>query len=77
MFGRGAAPGSYISTHAPHAGSDLNQIINRLGKVLFQPTLPMRGATGLDIKSEESYNISTHAPHAGSDPKNQAKEAPK
>ena len=23
VFGRGAAPGSYISTHAPHAGSDL------------------------------------------------------
>ena len=22
VFGRGAAPGSYISTHAPHAGSD-------------------------------------------------------
>ena len=33
----------------------------------FQPTLPMRGATSLDLQHCMHRNISTHAPHAGSD----------
>ena len=36
-----------ISTHAPHAGSDVPFRCSYHWYLLFQPTLPMRGATGL------------------------------
>lgn len=45
VFGRGAAPGSYISTHAPHAGSDVLAPLQKVFGDRFQHTLPMRGAT--------------------------------
>ena len=67
VFGRGAAPGSYISTHAPHAGSDWSQRAGRCTRSKFQPTLPMRGATGDAPLGGAHRPISTHAPHAGSD----------
>ena len=35
-----------ISTHAPHAGSDIVPVIEVPQDLKFQPTLPMRGATG-------------------------------
>ena len=35
----------HISTHAPHAGSDDASSLCSLSWTLFQPTLPMRGAT--------------------------------
>ena len=35
--------------------------------LLFQPTLPVRGATVAIIDIGEHYNISIHAPRAGSD----------
>ncbi len=34
-----------ISTHAPHAGSDADNVYNAISAGQFQPTLPMRGAT--------------------------------
>ena len=57
VFGRGAAPGSYISTHASLSSP----------KSVFQLTLPMRGATSHDSRSNYRTDISTHAPHAESD----------
>ena len=36
-------------------------------EIIFQPTLPVRGATGDNVAAPYSYNISTHAPRAGSD----------
>ncbi len=37
--------GVVISIHAPHAGSDVATVCWRSGKMIFQSTLPMRGAT--------------------------------
>ena len=56
-----------ISIHAPHAGSDHLLFHCLLLFLLFQSTLPMRGA----ILPQGAYSIhgliSIHAPHAGSD----------
>ena len=79
----------WISTHAPHAGSDTTSIRPMAacpnfnsrspcrerplvaGKemllLLFQSTLPLRGATAAAILKIHRLPISTHAPHAGSD----------
>ena len=56
-----------ISTHAPRAGSDATDgnAPKQLG--IFQPTLPVRGATDRDKCIETCRCISTHAPRAGSD----------
>ena len=35
--------------------------------MIFQPTLPMRGATDIGRGRSLGEQISTHAPHAGSD----------
>ena len=59
-----------ISTHAPRAGSDLEPEQNTYTGNRFQPTLPVRGATGECIKLDYGYRISTHAPRAGSDSAN-------
>ena len=56
-----------ISTHAPHAGSDLTPAFQRRHQCRFQPTLPMRGATVDCTVFQHADCISTHAPHAGSD----------
>ena len=56
-----------ISTHAPHAGSDCIICLSMVDMCLFQPTLPMRGATGDTDSIKCALDISTHAPHAGSD----------
>ena len=79
----------WISTHAPHAGSDTTSIRPMAacpnfnsrspcrerplvaGKemllLLFQSTLPLRGATAAAILKIHRLPISIHAPHAGSD----------
>ena len=57
----------YISTHAPYEGSD---VIGFKGcRVLgqFQPTLPVRGATGGAQLPAALLDISIHAPREGSD----------
>ena len=56
-----------ISTHAPHAGSDLTSSFASRVFLKFQPTLPMRGATIYLSRWSWRISISTHAPHAGSD----------
>ena len=43
-----------ISTHAPHAGSDLEEFKWTVDQYVFQPTLPMRGATADINKSASS-----------------------
>ena len=58
---------SLISTHAPRAGSDCKNYVNDNGRLLFQPTLPVRGATALLHGFQFVKDISTHAPRAGSD----------
>ena len=56
-----------ISTHAPHAGSDVFDIDAAQIVGVFQLTLPMRGAIFTGIHAMVDVIISTHAPHAGSD----------
>ena len=56
-----------ISTHAPLAGRDF-QCFGLLIQRLFQPTRPLRGATGvLRLLALRAEVISTHAPLAGRD----------
>ena len=56
-----------ISTHAPRAGRDraLRELRERDGR--FQPTRPVRGATGVNVNGSLIMSISTHAPRAGRD----------
>ena len=42
----------FISTHAPRAGSDKRILHTYLSNTLFQPTLPVRGATASTNKFE-------------------------
>jgi len=55
-----------ISIHAPHAGSGSLNTTNSQRNLLFQSTLPMRGAALKLLNPEMSQRISIHAPHAGS-----------
>ena len=41
--------GLAVSTHAPLAGSDVPAATSRCHRASFQPTLPLRGATGLPV----------------------------
>ena len=55
-----------ISTHAPLAGRDA--IKRETQRVMqFQPTRPLRGATGMTALQKWLKEISTHAPLAGRD----------
>ena len=56
-----------ISTHAPRTGSDGREPNIKEERIIFQPTLPARGATGRGYNSCELVFISTHAPRTGSD----------
>ena len=42
-------------------------IIPRSGAIVFQPTLPARGATNIHVYYSYNFMISTHAPRTGSD----------
>ena len=59
-----------ISIHTPHAGSDTPSPSKRCKLVLFQSTLPMRGATDSVYHEINGADISIHTPHAGSDADN-------
>ena len=48
-------------------GERLSSRTALMALVLFQPTLPMRGATAARPGHAGGLRISTHAPHAGSD----------
>ena len=56
-----------ISTHAPRTGSDIALSTASRGRLIFQPTLPARGATRRAGVRRRSDGISTHAPRTGSD----------
>ena len=56
-----------VSTHAPLAGSDLTIRLGADTTELFQPTLPLRGATQQIGGLGRQHRVSTHAPLAGSD----------
>ena len=56
-----------ISIHAPHAGSDGHGLSCTIPELVFQSTLPMRGATVKKWSFYPMQRISIHAPHAGSD----------
>ena len=61
------APADFISTHAPRTGSDPPRRLRGQKEVIFQPTLPARGATGKSGILSSPTDISTHAPRTGSD----------
>ena len=56
-----------ISIHAPHEGSDIEDIQRLRTEGIFQSTLPTRGATPLAAVESMDIIISIHAPHEGSD----------
>ena len=56
-----------ISTHAPLAGRDYLEGHKMLCNYAFQPTRPLRGATGVTVDALLKSSISTHAPLAGRD----------
>ena len=56
-----------VSTHAPLAGSDQTILPSYPVEWQFQPTLPLRGATHLEVALVVEELVSTHAPLAGSD----------
>ncbi len=56
-----------ISIHAPLAGSDAVSVLERPSWLIFQSTLPLRGATMSAWLYNVVRDISIHAPLAGSD----------
>ena len=56
-----------ISIHAPRTGSDGQRAVRELHVVLFQSTLPARGATLRELHGVFGADISIHAPRTGSD----------
>ena len=56
-----------ISIHAPRTGSDLAGKRGEETSILFQSTLPARGATSFAQRLQGSLGISIHAPRTGSD----------
>ena len=56
-----------VSTHAPLAGSDLESASLDVARFMFQPMLPLRGATSPSAAVDDLGDVSTHAPLAGSD----------
>ena len=60
-----------ISIHAPRTGSDDERRIPCRFRLLFQSTLPARGATLIQPPRKRYPSISIHAPRTGSDVRNQ------
>ncbi len=56
-----------ISIHAPRTGSDNTLTIDKISTLLFQSTLPARGATTATTVMQPANYISIHAPRTGSD----------
>ena len=59
--------GRIISIHAPRAGGDAARKCTPTGRMGFQSTPPVRGATELFRRGPRNKGISIHAPRAGSD----------
>ena len=62
-----ATSDSNVSTHAPRVGSDGITGYEVTYAVMFQPTLPVWGATPDTIVDKATWKVSTHAPRVGSD----------
>ena len=56
-----------ISIHAPRVGSDLLVTFLRFLVIRFQSTLPVWGATWVNLVNSCAHSISIHAPRVGSD----------
>ena len=54
-----------ISTHAPHAGSDSIPWTTKQSSMRFQPTLPMRGATMIEVSCIFQYVFQPTLPMRG------------
>ena len=60
---RRSGPCADISTHAPHAGSDKLATLYTIKNQIFQPTLPMRGATpGIIQRRAKNGNFNPRSP---------------
>ncbi len=57
----------FISIHAPREGSDQSAQGASITRLLFQSTLPARGATKVKYDALKEDFISIHAPREGSD----------
>ena len=57
----------FISIHAPREGSDTAVSATKKANMLFQSTLPARGATVRICTQRINLTISIHAPREGSD----------
>ena len=62
---RKSGKASKISTHAPRTGSDGNIIAGLLAGILFQPTLPARGATRMRACRSSSWTFQPTLPARG------------
>ncbi len=58
---------SKISIHAPREGSDNALPFRAYALIIFQSTLPARGATFPIVAHRKNHGISIHAPREGSD----------
>ena len=59
-----AQPNKRISIHAPRTGSDRCQLVGFGLDLLFQSTLPARGATIFRLRSDtQTYNFNPRSPH--------------
>ena len=56
---------SYISIHAPNEGSDTTKKSTAFKALLFQSTLPMKGATGLYFTDRQSAAFQSTLPMKG------------
>ena len=57
---------SHFNPRSPCGERQLYQYVKE-GLLVFQSTLPMRGATEVNLFGKHADRISIHAPHAGSD----------
>ncbi len=60
-------PVSEVSIHAPNEGSDKSEAYEKYTKLMFQSTLPMKGATFAAGNCHFHKIVSIHAPNEGSD----------
>ena len=58
-----------ISIHAPRGGSDSSCLAHCSFISVFQSTLPVGGATAIELEGFHDPVISIHAPRGGSDPR--------
>ena len=62
-----SCPCIYFNPHSPCGERPDAAGLLTANLILFQSTLPMRGATGFHLLPSGDFSISIHTPHAGSD----------